>query len=380
MIRKYLAGALLLAPGLALAQEPTAHPYLVKGKIGQFNAPAKVYLVTGLECIDSATVQQGRFVLKGTTPFPSTATLVLERQGRLQSGWREMMLGGKMRRVYFESPDRLRLFLEPGPVVVTGPDSMRTARVAGGAPTADYQRLDEALKGVWVKRPVAKTKEEYEALKDQFDAVNKAYVQTQLAFVKAHPTSWVSLEVLGQSRQMGLPSYAEVAPLYAALTPAQRTSPPGQQYGEFLAGLKATALGGPAPAFTLRTPSGQAVSLADYRGKYVLVDFWASWCSPCRADNPAILKAYEAYKGRNFEVLGVSLDEEKGRAKWVKAIADDHMPWTQVADLHGFDGPTANQYGVVGIPQNFLVDPNGNIVASNMRGNELEATLAKFIK
>ena len=205
-------------------------------------------------------------------------------------------------------------------------------------------------------------------------------VQAYYAFVKTHPTSWVSLEALQYARQMGPPQYAEVAPLYAAFTPAQRASPSGQHYGEMLAGLKATTLGAEAPVFTQLTPAGKPVSLADYRGKYVLVDFWASWCTPCRTENPAVLKAYEAFKGRNFEVLGVSLDEEKTRAAWVKAITDDHMPWAQVSDLHGFESAAAQQYGVKAIPQNFLVDPSGKIVASNLRGEELMATLAKFIK
>ena len=309
--------------------------------------------------------------MKGTTPQPLTATLVLERQGRLQDGWRKLG-GGERRQYYFESPDRMRLFLEPGPVVVTSADSVHKARVKGGPLTADYQQRQAALKPLADKRKKAGPKGDFVALRNE-------EVQANKAFIRAHPASWVSFEVL-QQFPVYTP-YSEIAALYAALGPALRNSPAGQQYAQFLAKQQATAIGSQAPDFVQPTPAGKSVSLADYRGKYVLLDFWASWCHPCRAENPNLLKAYDAYKNRNFEVLGISIDDEKARAKWLQAIADDHMPWTQVSDLRGpQNNEAAQRYNIHAIPQNFLIDPTGKIVATNLHGTDLVAQLAPYLK
>lgn len=371
----------LLGPAFAWAQQPrpapASYPYHLRGQLGAFEAPAKVYLVRGEERLDSATLHHGRFELRGTTPQPVTATLVLERGGRLQNHFPyEQLVAGKLRRWYGESPDRLRLFLEPGPVVVTSADSVRKARVQGGPLTVDFQQHEAALKPLLDLHSKALSNMAQGGPRPDFKAHREAVAQLDRAFIKAHPTSWVSFEVLLQ--QPPLTPTTLTAPLYAALSPALRTSVAGQEYAQQLAKQQVTAIGAQAPDFQQSTPAGQLVNLRDYRGKYVLVDFWASWCKPCRAENPNVLKAYEAYKNRNFEVLSISLDD--AREKWLQAIAEDHLPWLQVADLLGTQNEAAQRYNVTAIPQNFLIDPAGKIVASNLTGEDLVAQLAPYLK
>lgn len=136
--------------------------------------------------------------------------------------------------------------------------------------------------------------------------------------------------------------------------------------------------GKPAPDFKLATPEGDSLSLSDLRGKYVLVDFWASWCAPCRQENPNVVKMYERFKGKNFEILGVSLD--RGKTEWVKAIADDQLAWKHVSDLKYWDSMVTGLYAIQSIPATLIVDPQGNIVARNLRGQELESKLESLLQ
>ncbi len=142
--------------------------------------------------------------------------------------------------------------------------------------------------------------------------------------------------------------------------------------------LKAVQVGQSAPAFTINNLEGKPLSLADFKGKFVLLDFWASWCQPCRQENPNVVKVYNKFKNKNFDILGISLDTDK--AAWQNAIKADGLTWHHVSELKDFNGETVRKYQVDAIPSSFLINPQGIIVAKNLRGEELDAFLSKTLK
>ena len=372
-----MMGLLLCAPVVASAQAPA--PFVLKGKLGKTAAPAKVYLWRPDKGFaDSAVVTNGSFELKGTLEAPVKARLLWQAKPnrlRLRTG----------------QSDNVTFYLDQGTTTFTSPDSLAHTAIAGPKVTNEYQKLQALLKpsneqmNALMKDYRAASAEQRKQpefakrLDEREEAITAAQTKVYTAYIKANPASVISLDAV---REVGgaVPDYAKVAPLFASLAPAVKDSPDGKKYAAKLELLKAVAVGAVAPDFTLNTPDGKPVALSSLRGKYVLVDFWASWCGPCRQENPNVTKVYNEYKSRNFDILGVSLDTEKAREKWLKAIQDDQLAWTQVSDLKGWQNAAATKYGVQAIPQNFLLDPNGKIVATNLLGDNLKATLAKFIQ
>jgi peroxiredoxin len=154
-----------------------------------------------------------------------------------------------------------------------------------------------------------------------------------------------------------------------------KDNPEVKRFARAMLEIKPISVGHKAPDFTTTGLDGKPVKLSDYKGKYVLLDFWASWCAPCRQENPNVVKQYNIYKSKGLNILGISLDVDKD--KWQQAINQDKLTWSHASDLKNFEGPVEKLYHIQAIPSNFVIDPQGNIVAKNVTGSDLEEFLNK---
>lgn len=389
---QFVTGILLLGSMVSCQAQ---HNFTINGEITGIDKDAKVILYrveyggakhdSIMLVKDSTIARNGKFIIRGTLDEPIRATLQIKMLDGTTDDYRSKQF----------------FFLEEGTTTVKGSD-IETAEIIGGPVQADYVALNQQLKPLQEKvkrlseKLLEKPKEGEVPIVNQMKNVWWETEAEKNKFYAAHPDSWVSLHgfkdydnryylehteagvTFGSPNMLTLPDSAlEFEARFNQLSERLKRSKDGMKIARDIAEAKRSEVGHPAMAFTQNTSEGKAFSFATLKGKYVLLDFWSSWCIPCRNENPNLVNAYHQFKDRNFEIVGVSMDTQKDA--WLKAIKNDGLPWINVSNLNGLQNPVAVYYNITAIPQNFLISPDGIIIAKNLHGAELAEKLKEIL-
>lgn len=364
-------GAFLLLAGV-VSCGTTPEGYVVNGELkGEIENGTQVFLKTtdsvsrGLVDVDTTTIENGIFQFSGKHPVP------------------------KLYYLFFEGiRGNAPLILENGEISFTAQkDSLGFSELGGSTQNELFMEfLDESRRLGSMSRSMnedfnqARMKQDtamMESLRTEYLELQDRYKNYELDFVKEHPEALISAMILEKVISAKTLPSKEAKELYEKLEEEIKSTKAGKRVKEQLDKLMATAIGATAPNFSAPTPEGAPLALADVKGKVTLIDFWAAWCRPCRAENPNIVAVYEKYKDKGLHVVGVSLDRKAD--DWKQAISDDGLAWNHVSNLQHFQDPIAQLYGVNAIPAAFLLDENGVIIAKNLRGPALEAKVAELL-
>ena len=331
------------------------------------------------DSVDLSNTKIAHFQLSLSEPILAQLRVVPDRTGDTSKRARQA-----------SARDFLSVYLEAGKITVLAKDSLSNSTITGSKSHDVYAVLkakaaayDPSFTALYAKYSEARrNKASTEQIEKSIDSLdNLVKEKVYLSFLKAPATknSPVAIYALIQYAGYAInPVTAE--PVFKQLGAVPKNLPSGKIFEERIALAKKLEVGQYAIPFSQTDTAGKIFSLASLKGKVVLVDFWASWCGPCRAENPNVVKAFNTYKDKGFTVLGVSLDQPGAKERWMKAIHDDGLTWNHVSDLKWWDNEVSKAYGIQAIPQNYLLDKEGKIIGKNLRGEALQTFLKNLFE
>lgn len=388
-MKKLLLVAISTAFLFSCNKETNTDGYQVSGTIDSVEDGAKVFIETpdnqgGVISLDTAFVKNGKFEFKGKAKEIEIAYLqIQDLQGKIP------------------------FVLENQKITITAyKDSLQASKIGGSYNNDELTKFNKEFENFQKKvakfqaensdafmaaqqandtDTMTKISEDYMVLEKEFTVFTNEYVSK-------NPNSFVTLMLLAQMAGNPDADFTKVKADAEALAPELKSTKIGLEIQEKLKSTKigleiqeklkspsSTSVGQMAPDFSAPNPEGKIVSLKESLGKVTLIDFWASWCGPCRRENPNVVALYNEFHDKGFNIIGVSLDKEGQKDKWIEAIMVDKLTWTQISNLKYWQDPIARQYNVQGIPATFLLDTEGKIVAKNLRGAELRAKVAELL-
>jgi len=359
---KQLFFVFFLLPALAFGQKPQ---FTITGTISGFPDQTEVKLLNSNDNTELAKgfFTKGKFELKGSVDEPILCLL----------------------NIGTEAPQYI--FTENKKITILGSKTdLKNLKVLGSAAHKDFIQFQQTFNPIFTSlNTTASAIRMTPQGNPIFDSLTKKYgsysVLAQIEidkFISSKPKSFVSPFMLFVTIDLD-GDILKLENRYKKLDTSIQNSAVGKNLLSYIAYYKVGSVGSQALDFTQPDTAGTSVALSSFRGKYVLVDFWASWCGPCRAENPTVLENYKNFKAKNFTVLGVSLDRPDGKANWLAAIHKDGLPWTQVSDLKFWNNAAAQLYHIQSIPSNILVDPTGKIIGKNLRGEALRSKLCEVL-
>jgi len=371
-MKKIILLLIATLPITAIAQKK----YTIRGQVADSGNSGMAYLrymSNSRPLTDSAEIVDGKFMFSAPLNSITIANLSISHAD------------GKN--------DIKSVYLEPAIInVVSATPFIQDATINGSPVNDDAALLNkvmvpveaqfDALNKEWALK-IEKERADtalFNRFNERSNIITKEYNAAHKRFAFDHPNSYIGLTAYAKSRAIDLKDPILTEKDFNRFSAEVRASDIGKAISSMIEGAKGNQGGTLAMNFTQKDVNDKPVKLSDFRGKFVLLDFWASWCKPCRAESPTLVKAYHDYKDKNFTILSVSLEKPGDRASWLKAINQDGMVWNNVSDLNYWQNDAAVKYGITSIPANFLIDPSGKIVARNLRGKDLENKLAELIK